>query len=553
CELEHARRSNFPDYTALSYTWGSSSDTRPIYVDGGLVEAGVNLEEALRALRDHTPTRVLWCDQLCINQGDDAEKSDQVQQMKEIYSDATRVIAWLGPAADNSDALMSRLRELDLVSDESADHSALLASYARDEELTWIPKAFDDFCKRSYWRRLWVIQEFAVAKDLYVLCGSAMLSAAHLANAVQSLFKLQGQIHDHVFRSEKIPCGLETMERSYSSSALSFVMAITTRRSRHHNSDPSRSDSLFRVLVTSLVLEIDYNHPDCTDARDRVFSVLGLATDAADFEGFPDYSKGSEEVYEELTRKLLQKGEIDILSYCQFPRKIRDREMSSWAPDWDTPIRRPCAKSPWFSSFSASGDTLAEQEVCFPSPRALTLKVVFVDFVEKVGNLWDPDWMSTLEPGDIMSYLAEIWTLCEESPRIQEDEKAAATSRIAIADRLVATTPELQSASVALWAALVQKFGPQATTVQPASSENTSFERLLTVYMEQFKNLHSRRPFRSRTGYVGLAPAGAINGDVVVVILGGKTPYVLRARAEGGYTLVGEVYVHGIMYGELLK
>jgi hypothetical protein len=48
-------------------------------------------------------------DALCINQEDNVEKGEQVQLMKAIYQGAKSVVAWLGPAADESDHLIDTL------------------------------------------------------------------------------------------------------------------------------------------------------------------------------------------------------------------------------------------------------------------------------------------------------------------------------------------------------------------------------------------------------------------------------------------------------------
>ena len=40
--------------------------------------------------------RVIWIDQLCINQADIVEKSSQVAMMPRIYKSCKEVILWLG-------------------------------------------------------------------------------------------------------------------------------------------------------------------------------------------------------------------------------------------------------------------------------------------------------------------------------------------------------------------------------------------------------------------------------------------------------------------------
>ncbi|KFY02923.1 hypothetical protein O988_01811 [Pseudogymnoascus sp. VKM F-3808] len=61
-------------------------------------------------------------------------------------------------------------------------------------------------------------------------------------------------------------------------------------------------------------------------------------------------------------------------------------------------------------------------------------------------------------------------------------------------------------------------------------------------------------------GYIGAVPAGSQKGDLVFVIEGAETPFVLRhsVRKDGDhiidstYELIGECYVHGMMDGEMM-
>ncbi|PMD29684.1 hypothetical protein L207DRAFT_444914, partial [Hyaloscypha variabilis F] len=41
--------------------------------------------------------------------------------------------------------------------------------------------------------------------------------------------------------------------------------------------------------------------------------------------------------------------------------------------------------------------------------------------------------------------------------------------------------------------------------------------------------------------------------EIVCIFLGGNVPFVLRARNDSKYQLIGECYVHGVMDGEALK
>lgn len=85
-------------YHAVSYCWGDfsgvveiSCDDKPFFITG-------NLHGFLQRLRSVGEVCVLWVDAICINQFDDVERSQQVGIMRQIYSNAARVLVWLGPS-----------------------------------------------------------------------------------------------------------------------------------------------------------------------------------------------------------------------------------------------------------------------------------------------------------------------------------------------------------------------------------------------------------------------------------------------------------------------
>ncbi|KAJ9650752.1 hypothetical protein H2198_009945 [Neophaeococcomyces mojaviensis] len=59
-----------------------------------------------------------------------------------------------------------------------------------------------------------------------------------------------------------------------------------------------------------------------------------------------------------------------------------------------------------------------------------------------------------------------------------------------------------------------------------------------------------RRAFRTSKGYIGLGPQNLQLGDHVVIVHGSTVPFILRKIEKDKFTLIGEAYVHGIMYGE---
>lgn len=111
--VSHVSLDNALAYTALPYNWGYASRKRAIVVDGAICAVTENLEAALRHLRLQDKRLTLWVDALCINQSDEVEKSEQMQQMRQVYSQATSVVAWLGPTADQSDLAMHWIEQFE--------------------------------------------------------------------------------------------------------------------------------------------------------------------------------------------------------------------------------------------------------------------------------------------------------------------------------------------------------------------------------------------------------------------------------------------------------
>ncbi|GJD03254.1 HET domain-containing protein [Colletotrichum higginsianum] len=489
-ELQYHRLSNAPPFTALSYCWGAAVTQSPIVIDGAVQRCGLNGELALRHLRGAEGVHV-WIDQLCINQDDNAEKGHQVQMMRHIYSAAARVAVWMGLPADDSDLFLPHVRAMGTLIRQQR-YADVVRAHADMAFLRRVSHAFRAFCERQYWTRLWIIQEFAVGAEIDVLCGRASVGYADLRG--------------------------------------------------------------FLVFLNK-----------ATDPRDRVFAVMHFADDVDEFEGLPDYSLGCEEVYRAAARRILMQGNIDLLSYCQFPREAPS--LATWAPDWQTGIKRPNVGNPWLSKFDASASASAsslprQQLVVAPDAETVQLRGVLVDAVaETGGDAWDPNWVEELDRGAALAFVDEVGRLCEKSPLFGDRVRARDLKdvmRICIADRYHYREPERQAellegfAQAELW--MRRDVGEARSGAEMGLQMSDSLGWQQPWYVTAMKNLHGRRPFLSGSGYVGLAPRHVQPGDKVVVFLGGKTPYIVRdsTGAAGYCELVGEAYVHGIMFGEAM-
>jgi hypothetical protein len=72
-------------------------------------------------------------------------------------------------------------------------------------------------------------------------------------------------------------------------------------------------------------------------------------------------------------------------------------------------------------------------------------------------------------------------------------------------------------------------------------------------YRADMRILTNKRFYLTYKGYIGFGPPEVQKGDVVCLIFGANSPFVLRKVHGDQYRLVGEVYCDGIMDGEFLK
>ena len=164
------------DYIALSYEWADPRNIRPIILNGKTIDVRANLEDALRILRGKRPVQAgykVWVDALSINQRDLQERSREITRMHHIYKDACAVIVWLGNAADESHRAMNLIRTLSYSCEIGQDRELGLSLRRQPDLLgkgSW--GALSQLFDRSYWSRLWIMQEIALGGGITsVLCG----------------------------------------------------------------------------------------------------------------------------------------------------------------------------------------------------------------------------------------------------------------------------------------------------------------------------------------------------------------------------------------------
>ncbi|TRX90855.1 hypothetical protein FHL15_008259 [Xylaria flabelliformis] len=275
-------------YEAVSYTWGPDFKSATININGKRLPVTFNQHLILHDLRSSEIDRILWIDAICIDQRNELEKGHQVQQMREIFSSAERVLFCVGRPTDLTDLLMNSLRELqrklpkldlegNLIQASWKEVQLQLADNLFSpvseqlEALTCIQRRGLEYILTQDWfQRVWVLQEVANARDALVYCGSKSVSATAFVLGI----RLLGLTHENNIQSFE---------------AVESVLKLMPGPLKKY---PEGVES--RDLYSNLR---QFRYAKATDERDKIFALFGLCTDTQR-KGFPkaDYTKSAREI-----------------------------------------------------------------------------------------------------------------------------------------------------------------------------------------------------------------------------------------------------------------
>ncbi|KAI1360700.1 HET-domain-containing protein [Xylaria arbuscula] len=327
------------------------------------------------------------------------------------------------------------------------------------------------------------------------------------------------------------------------------------------------------------------HHLHCSDPRDKIFALLGLATDREDLERrgvTPDYRKSCREVYTHATAAMLQQGHFSLLSYVQPRHKSDFGDLPSWVPDWYQPITEafqiPAKDHMTLQpTFHSSGMNNARPEV------EVNRKTSGKDIISLKGYVY-------CGVRDIASFPERLstWNISEEQADLWVEQWFLETLRLTYHDKTAfgSFTERLQAVARASVGGVKQD--ARVDCVRTDERLYVEAERLLRHGMRQIRDEGIRReardflkgtrrersifrsdeirwmglvaditgrslkrvPFVTTTGRPGLGYDNIRPGDVVAIFKGAQVPYILRKLRNGRFQLVSEAYVDGIMDGE---
>lgn len=329
-----------PKYEALSYVRGSPEHVRAITVNDYQIMIDSHIHDALKYLRRPKNSRILWVDQICINQEDAVEKSHQVARMGDIYRKATDVVIFLGPPTAPLTFFMDALANKRLIDlqDEALNEPGSILQLAVE--------AVCAFCSNPWWTRLWTQQEFYITNgDPLWHCGDL---SARTSQIQDELVRLRKDFLDH--RADLEDRGIPDLSLEHAFNNL-FPMVMEQLAQRSNSRGPRRPKdngkgtyqpkTRLHILPSVLYAQLDRV---ASDPRDYVYGVRDLMGPVFSQTVLPNYSKSAEYAFELLAVwLLLVESWADMFwHYPSRPATSPDDPMPpSWVPDFSRRSRMP--------------------------------------------------------------------------------------------------------------------------------------------------------------------------------------------------------------------
>ncbi|KAI1399337.1 heterokaryon incompatibility protein-domain-containing protein [Hypoxylon fuscum] len=367
---------DIPDFKALSYAWDLDGPKRYIAVNGNPIEVPGNVFVLLLKIRRHfcgTSAIILWIDSICINQEDIPEKNTQVPLMADIYTKASQVLVWLGDGNECTDQAIAVMNNVEIWKEgvvvpdpwEGDTMTSKRASFRNlPHLLDIVPIPIDSFLKglndiydRGWFRRTWTLQEVALPQDdPLILCGDSTLSwkclvisqrclPQILLPAMTKLPQMRGIVtnannyQELVLQTQPFKEEFETNFEKYEDiidHSKSLETAIRTRSWHQDLPKFAREHRFGDVEPLSLHIHTTKQQLS-TDPRDKIYGLLGLASDLVRRHIRVDYNKSAKDVFIDTFKFLVShKRGFQILSRAAVPRLSEQPGWPTWLPRFDT-------------------------------------------------------------------------------------------------------------------------------------------------------------------------------------------------------------------------
>jgi hypothetical protein len=533
-------------------------------------------ESCKNALVSSTPlqkARYVWIDAICINGTDAVEKARQIPLMSSIYSKAGLVVGHLSgstvgtgsmaktPVGDFVRCLLQSNRigsswrifresrspqeEYDVPVPKKADFEQFGGAYASAD---W--ESLVELVDNAYWRRAWIIQEIVLAEGLLLCCGSSCFTFEEFAEVSRLVSAFL------VDPSQK-SCHGDAVLR-----LRAFNKTVTTINEYKTKVGRSRSGRQNRLTVAEIM--VSWKSPiEATIARDQIYAMLGLSSDADEPVLRPNYdaSLTDNEISVQVATHYLQRGTCLGFFYMAgiSYRPVTVPGLPSWAPD----LSRRCETRKRFWEASQSGGCLRGATFS-PDSKMLSVRGCILDELRVISSAdrrplrkWlkeqaSPDGRrQPYEAGDIVKKSEEISRDHVPDPYLDGSTREEAYWRAMTMNRDLEGSPAAPDSQIFFKDVIswIMKRSESAETTDDEWFTPQRIERMVKR-MERamlFVEVWAEYAFSvSKEGYMAWVPPRAKDGDVFCLFEGCDVPFLLRrANGQGGYYLVGEAYLYG--------
>jgi hypothetical protein len=263
------------DYEAVSWCWGNKPQDHLLRVNEGeqafSFYVSEDLQAALRSLRYHDKTRLLWVDQICINQAKTSERNQQVPKMNQIYGQAKNVCIWVGNEDETSHAAMEFIKSNVL---KLWDFDKLCEDPKMGEK--WL--AMSMLMKRPWFSRRWVVQEIALAERGILYCGRDQIAWQEFADAVSLFVEAESVTHklSNVMRKDQ---KFDQIPDFYGNvPALGAARLVDATSNLFRSSKAGKRGRRERLLSLEYLVS-KYTVFEAREPRDTIYALLAIARD----------------------------------------------------------------------------------------------------------------------------------------------------------------------------------------------------------------------------------------------------------------------------------
>ena len=308
--LQESRPGNGVTYLALSYVWGSPQIVAYVIIEDCYTLVTGNLYAALQHLRSEQEPLWIWTDQICINQQDQEERSQQVMLMHEIFSKSVQVSIWLGkdtqPYEDGILYLLKLLAHTNYLNAQLDDDLVgKVVEFTNSQDVEKLLPSLSALYENRWFSRSWTFQEAVCNPDTEIIFG---FEGMRIPSFVGITFEILISFTQILMGNESINLLLPLSHESYRATRQLMVI------SQYRASNPRQS-----------LLQLAHSTRDrsATDFRDRLYSLLPVAA-SNDQQAFtPNYGHSTTRVYTEYASTvILESNRLHILEYIGSPVRV---------------------------------------------------------------------------------------------------------------------------------------------------------------------------------------------------------------------------------------